>query len=172
MADGAGDMPAPARRFERWLDRLLGGLAALILFAMMALTAVDVVGRYIFDAPVPGGFEITELMMASLIFAGLPLVTMRSEHVTIDMLDFLIPATVRRWQVGFLNLIFGLSFGVISWRLWLKAAQTVNYGDVTATLQIPMAPFVFFMALLTGLTALVLLFKVVWPGPESGGGNI
>jgi len=172
VSDSAGGLPAPARRFEHWLDRLLGGLAALILFAMMSLTVIDVVGRYVFDAPVPGGFEITELMMASLIFAGLPLVTMRSEHVTIDMLDFLIPAALRRWQVAFLNLLFGLCFAVISWRLGFKALQTVNYGDVTATLQIPMAPFVFFMTLLTGLTAVVLLFKVVWPGPESGGGNI
>lgn len=54
----------------------------------MALTFVDVWGRYIFIAPVPGGVELTELMMAALIFAGLTLVMMEGEHIIVDLADF------------------------------------------------------------------------------------
>jgi hypothetical protein len=60
---------------QRWLRRGLGGLASALLFFMMALTFVDVVGRYLFNTPVYGGFEMTEVALATLIFAGLPLVT-------------------------------------------------------------------------------------------------
>ena len=42
------------RRFDRAVQSALGALTAVVLFAMMALTCVDVVGRYLFNRPVPG----------------------------------------------------------------------------------------------------------------------
>ena len=54
-----------------WLDRVLGAAAAVLLFCLMAVTTVDVIGRYIFNFPLRGGFEITELLLLTLIFAGL-----------------------------------------------------------------------------------------------------
>ena len=53
--------------------------AAAILFAMMVLTTVDVVARYVFNRPLRGAFEITELLLVVLIFAGLPLVSLAGE---------------------------------------------------------------------------------------------
>ena len=47
----------------------------MLLFCLMTLTCVDVIGRYFFSMPVTGGFELTEMMLAALIFVGLPLVT-------------------------------------------------------------------------------------------------
>jgi len=42
---------------------------------MMVLTFVDVVGRYLLNRPLRGAFELTELGLVVLIFAGLPLVS-------------------------------------------------------------------------------------------------
>ena len=74
-------------QFDRVVAPALGALAALVLFAMMMLTCVDVIGRYFFSRPIFGGFELTEMMLAAMIFLGLPLVTLRNEHVTVDVLD-------------------------------------------------------------------------------------
>ncbi|PYN28067.1 MAG: TRAP transporter small permease, partial [Candidatus Rokuibacteriota bacterium] len=54
---------------------------------MMLLTVVDVVARYVFSRPVRGAFEITELMLVVLIFAGLPLVSFSDEHAVMDFID-------------------------------------------------------------------------------------
>ncbi len=70
----------------------------LVLFAMMVLTCVDVVGRYFLSRPIFGAFEITEMLLAALIFAGLPLVTLRNEHVTVDVLDPITPDWLFRIQ--------------------------------------------------------------------------
>lgn len=56
----------------RKLERFLGVLVALSLFAMMLLTFFDVVGRKFFDASLPGSLELTELFMLVLIFFALP----------------------------------------------------------------------------------------------------
>ena len=57
----------------------------------MLLTFVDVVARYLFNRPIRGGFEITELVLLVLIFAGLPLVSHADEHVTMDFIDRMLP---------------------------------------------------------------------------------
>ena len=64
--------------FDRVIVPVLGHFAALVLFCLMVLTCIDVVGRYFFSMPVTGGFEMTEILLASLIFAGLPLVTLET----------------------------------------------------------------------------------------------
>ena len=51
-------MSASAPKWERSVEALLGVVASVILLAMMALTVVDVVARYIFSRPVRGAFEL------------------------------------------------------------------------------------------------------------------
>ena len=70
-----------------WLDRALGAAAAVLLLGLLAVTTADVIGRYIFNWPLRGAFEITELLLLALIFAGLPLVSRADEHVTLDFID-------------------------------------------------------------------------------------
>lgn len=172
MIVSSGGRPTRTFEWERTLDRVLGGLAAAILFSMMALTACDVIGRYVFSAPVPGGFEITELMMAVLTFAGLPLVTAKEEHVTIDMLDHVVPRGLQPIQRQAMSLIGAVWLAAVSWRLWVKAGQTLDLGDMTAELHVPLAGFAYFMATLTALTSLVLLLRAYRPGRARGTGEI
>jgi len=154
-----------AARCGRWMDGLLGGVAALVLFLLMALTFVDVWGRYVFNAPVPGGFEMTELMMAVLIFAGLPIVTRQEEHVAIDILDPVMPPVLLRLQAVLVNLLCGICSAVVAWRLWLRGMQMAEYGDTTATLKIALAPFVHMMSVLMGASAAIFLVKALRARP-------
>ena len=72
----AGPTAACMKRFASRARRpALGVTSAAVLFLMMAITAVDVAGRYVFNKPLTGGFEITELLLAALIYCGLPLVS-------------------------------------------------------------------------------------------------
>jgi TRAP-type C4-dicarboxylate transport system permease small subunit len=155
------DQDRSGDRLSHWLRRSLGVLAALVLFAMMTLTFVDVIGRYWFDSPVPGGFEVTEMMMATLIFAGLPLVTARQEHVTIDLFDAFIPVFMRRPRDGIINLLCAVMMGAVTWRMWIKAGENVDYGDVTAILHIPMWPMTYFMVLMATATTIVFAILTV-----------
>lgn len=143
---------------QRWLRRGLGGFASLLLLFMMLLTFVDVVGRYLFNTPVAGGFELTEVALATLIFAGLPLVTARDEHVTVDLFDRLIPAPVRHFRdAAIAALCAGLLF-VLSYHVWQKAGDSMRYGDVTAILEIPLGPMIYFMSVMLAATGLVYLW--------------
>src|SRR5438067_10536600 len=104
-----------------WLDRALGFSAAILLFCLMMLTTADVVGRYDFNWPLRGAFEINELLLLTLIFAGLPLTSRADEHGSLDFIDMTLRERGRlilRHLVGF---ICGLLLLGLAWRVWIKA---------------------------------------------------
>jgi TRAP-type C4-dicarboxylate transport system permease small subunit len=153
---------APARRERRWerrFDAALGIAASAILMAMMLLTFVDVVARYVFNRPLRGGFELTELALLVLIFAGLPLVSHADEHVTMDFVDRLLSPGARAAFERVVHAICAALFGFGAWLAWLKADRIWEYRDATDVLRIVYGPFVYFMAVMIGLTALIHLYK-------------
>jgi TRAP-type C4-dicarboxylate transport system permease small subunit len=148
---------------KRLLTTLCGALAAAALFAIMALTAVDVVGRKFFAASVPGSLELTELLMVAVIFAGLPLVSLQGEHVVFDTLDSHLPPWLLRVQRAVIDGLCAAALAGLAGLLWLKAGQMASYGDTTAQLKLPVGPFVYAMAVLCGLTAVVHAVLAVSP---------
>jgi TRAP-type C4-dicarboxylate transport system permease small subunit len=150
-------------RLKRVLETLAGALAALALFGIMILTLVDVSGRKALSTSVPGSLELTELLMVVVIFAGLPLVSLRGEHVVFDSLDPWLPRAVRRVQGVVVDLLVAaLLLGMAS-LMWTKAGQMASYGDTTAQLKLAQSPFVYLMSGLLGLTALVHLLLAFAP---------
>ena len=157
-------MSARESKWERRADAVLGIAASLILFLMMLLTFVDVVARYLFNFPLRGGFEVTELMLLVLIFAGLPLVSHADEHVTMDFIDRVLPETGRRLLVRVVHAICAAVMFFLTWQVWIKAGRIAGYGDTTDVLKITIGPFVYFMAAMILLTGVVHLYKIFVPG--------
>lgn len=145
---------------------MLGAAAAILLFVLMAITTVDVIGRYILNWPLRGGFELTELLLLTLIFAGLPLVSRADEHVTMDFIDSLLGERGRQWLRRFVDLVCGLIILGLAYRVYIKAGKISGYGDMTDILHIPVGPFVYFMALMVAVTAVVHIVKAFLPSPE------
>src|SRR6185436_4336551 len=157
-------MSARESKWERRADAVLGIAASTILFLMMLLTFVDVVARYLFNFPLRGGFEITELMLLVLIFAGLPLVSHSDEHVTMDFIDRMVPDGARLLVVRVVHGVCAAVMFFLTWQVWIKAGKIAAYGDTTDVLKITVGPFVYFMAAMILLTALVHVYKIFVPG--------
>ena len=150
-------------RFDRALVPALGLLAAALMFCLMVLTCVDVVGRYFLNKPVVGGFEMTEMLLAALIFAGLPLVTLRSEHVMVDLLDPVTPDWLFRIQHVVATAIGAACTGYLAWRLGLRAEELAARGETTSQLGFRVAWLAWAMSLLMALTAAALLAVMFRP---------
>jgi TRAP-type transport system small permease protein len=152
-----------------WLDRVLGAAAAILLFGMMVLTTADVVSRYFLNWPLRGAFEVTELLLLTLVFAGLPLASRAGEHVTLDFVDALLGAKAQSLLRRAVELACGVIILGLAWRVWTKAGKIASYGDTTDVLRLPVAPFVYFMTIMVAVTGVVHLAKVIFPpAPRSG----
>ncbi|MDP3084374.1 MAG: TRAP transporter small permease [Rubrivivax sp.] len=139
------------------LESLFATAAALALFAMMALTFADVVGRKFFDNSLTGAVELTEIFMLMMIFIALPLASRAGEHIAFDLFDRLLPAAVLRWQKVLSNALTALIFSGAAWVVFVRAARTMEFGDVTATLAIRIGPFHYLVGVMLVLTALIHL---------------
>jgi len=155
---------APAPRWKRRADALLGVAASAILLAMMALTVVDVVARYVFSRPVRGAFEVTELMLVVLIFAGLPLVSFSDEHAVMDFVDRLLSPRGQRTLQRAVHVANAAFLFLLTWLMLLKADRIWAYRDATDVLRILYGPFVYFMAVTLALAGVIHCYKVVERG--------
>jgi TRAP-type C4-dicarboxylate transport system permease small subunit len=152
---------APVPAWKRRVELLLGAAAAAILMAMMLITVVDVVARYVFNRPLRGAFEVTELMLVVLIFAGLPLVSFTDEHAVMDFIDRLLGRRGQRHLDRVVQTANGAFMLLLAWLVWRKANSIWAYRDATDVLRILYGPFVYFMAGTLGLAGLIHLYKVV-----------
>lgn len=146
---------------------VLRSTAGAVLFGIMMVTVVDVFGRYVLKRPLPGSSEITEILMAVLIYAGLPVVSQHNAHIRVDLFGGFTPG----WVVPIRDTIIGLlctaTMAVIAWRLWVYADQLRGNGDVTEYLKMPQAPICYVLSVFAGVTAAIELYRTFRPVPPS-----
>ena len=139
--------------------RVLSIVAGLMVAAMMFLTFADVVGRFVFDSPIFGAFELTEMLMGLVIFAGLPLATAARENITVTLLSDALPPRLLRMQTFVMDLIGGAFTALMGWRMWLFGERLIRVGETTLELQLSKGLIAQAMAALLWVTAAVFLVQ-------------
>ena len=139
------------------LFRIINSVAAGVLAAMMFLTAMDVLLRYIFNRPISGAMELTKYMMVTLVGFGLAYCTFVKGLVSVEVVTSRFSPRV---QAIINSVTYFLSFGFFSLVTW----QSIKYirlmfesNLVSAVLRIPTYPFVAMLALGSLVFSLVLL---------------
>ena len=105
------------------LDKCLMAIIAVVMFAMMAVTFVDVTGRYVFNAPIPGGFELIQFLLPMAMFGALPVITRAEEHIVISILEGIL-SSGGAWIQRFLVLIGCIVVNSgIAYLMWLQGVE-------------------------------------------------
>lgn len=139
-------------------------MAAIVLLVLVALTCVDVVGRYFFNSPLVGTVELVRLCMGAITFLSFPLMFSRNDHIIVDLIPHF-----RRGYLGWITSILILvATAYISLKLGSRvfdyATRAFEDGDVTEYLDIPRYPFVGFitaMIFTAGAVSILKLFSVI-----------
>jgi TRAP-type C4-dicarboxylate transport system permease small subunit len=137
----------------------------------MALTFFDVLGRKLASNSIPGSLEVTELLMVVVIFAALPLVSDRGEHVVFDSLDSYLPQAVLRMQAVIINVICGGVLLLLAVLMWKTGNDFLQTGETTAQLKILKAPFIWGMSVLCGITGLLHFMLIAAPPKQLAEGE-
>jgi len=142
------------------LDKLgrafAGATGALILF-MMAITSIDVVLRYFFNAPLKGAFEMTEISMAMVIFAGMSLATARREHITVNLFESRLSPSARRWQRIGGDVVCAAATAVLAWRIVVRGNALIDSHETTLVLGVQRGHVAYAMGVLCALAVAVFL---------------
>ena len=125
---------------------VLTKLGAVSLFGMMCLTTVDVVGRYLFNRPVVGAFELTEFLVLILIFSYLPFTQAQDGHVAVELVVSHLPKPARTAISLFNHLIAFFLMALFTWKGIEKGLEFIATGENSPNLGLPSYPFAFYMS--------------------------
>lgn len=149
---------------ERWFKQtevLLIVSGTLALFLMMFLSVGDALLRSLFDKPIFGANDLTQIGLSIIVSISLPLCVIAGRLVAIDTLIKLAPS---RWERGANWLVTGLSITIlayIAWRSVLNAISAADFGETTLLLQLSFAPSYYVISAGSAASALLLFVKMV-----------
>lgn len=142
----------------RTLAKLPMFVASVALFALMCLTFADVLMRSMFNAPIEAATELIRIGIALIVFAALPVLSGTNAHISVDLLDGPFRRFhLERWRDAAVALICAAMLWYPAGRIVDLAERARGYGDVTEYLSIPTFFIAYFIAVMTYITALVLL---------------
>ncbi len=133
-------------------------ISGVLLVGLMAVTGIDVVGRYLLNKPLAGAFELTEMILSALVFSALPLVSRSGGHVDVDLLTMRLPGSVQQALGKMVAVLCALVLLFFAWRLWHLGSQQLVDGTRSESLHVPYVVFAWLGALCCALAA---VFSVV-----------
>lgn len=145
----------------RQAPALLAIGAGLCLISMVVVVMLGVVLRYVVGNPLLGVNEIVQLIAVALAMLALPYCTASDAHVRVDLFD----RFLGRWGRLFGDLL-SRSLSVtalffLCWQAWDKAADAIEFGDVTNMLSLPLWPIYGAIVLGMALCALVYAMQIM-----------
>ncbi len=140
--------------------------AGVILLLLMALTVADVGGRYFFNSPIIGVFDLTHFAVLLMTFFGMGYCAYLGGHVAIDLVYDRLPPRAAIWVDRLVNATGSLFFLVMGWRLVVQSVDVRDFGESSQLLQIPFFPFYWLAALGSVLFALVMALRIFVPQPK------
>lgn len=133
--------------------------ASLALFTLMVMTFCDVVMRSLFNTPIEAATELTRILMALVVFAVLPVISCRNEHIAVDLLDPFVPYKWHALRDGLIALATGIMLVWPAIRVMTLAERARSYGDVTEYLSIPQFYIGWAIAIATMVTSVLLIIR-------------
>jgi TRAP-type C4-dicarboxylate transport system permease small subunit len=129
-------------RFSLAINRVLTHLGSVALAVLMFLTVADVFGRYLFNRPVAGTFELTEMLMVLIVFMALGLAQHHKEHISLDLAYNHFPGRLKSLTDIFVEAVNLVVVVGITWQLYEYSVRMSEGTYTTAVLELPIHPFV------------------------------
>ena len=127
-------------RIGRWTRAIaVAGFVCLLLVALG--TTVDVLLRWIANAPIKGLNDINGLVVAIVIASCLPLVIAERQNISIRFLGDALGAKPSRWLQALGSAALLAFVALVGWQLVLHTLGMAESGRTTWHLRIPVTPW-------------------------------
>ena len=136
-------------------------LGAAVLVSIMVLTGADVTLRYLFNSPITGSYELTEVLMVVIVAFGLAYCASEKGHVRVDLVVSRLPRRAQAVMNFIASLAFLSIFVIITWQSIYREQAMIEATVTTYVLFIPLFPFAFVVTVGSAILCLVLLAQTI-----------
>ena len=113
------------------------GMLAILMF----LGTADVMGRYFFNRPIKGAYEVSEILLATIVFFGLAYALAVGGHVRVDTFVSLLRPRTRAIAGIIISLLSFIIFVLIGWQGAELAMKSYKYHRLIDVIFLPIWPF-------------------------------
>jgi TRAP-type C4-dicarboxylate transport system permease small subunit len=148
-------------RLARHWTRSLARIGGWLLLGIAIMTALDALLRDFLGRPLPGTFEATGLMLAVIIFFGLPYTSLTDGHVSVDFLTSRLGQRTQYAIIALNALVCAGLLGIITLQMLPLAADFLATQRKTITMRMPIFPWIVPVTVTAGLAALAFVVQAV-----------
>jgi TRAP-type C4-dicarboxylate transport system permease small subunit len=146
----------------RWSDRIGGGVS-LLFVVIVAISAYEVVMRYVFESPTSWVHEISVTLAAAAFAIGGPYVHDTRQHIAITFFFDRMAPGARRWVRVLQSILIVAFLGCLTWTAGRQALISIDERETAGTaLNWPTPMFVKTVFALCCLFLLVQSLVHVW----------
>jgi TRAP-type C4-dicarboxylate transport system permease small subunit len=129
-------------------------VAGALIIGVMVMTVYNVLGRWLFGAPLRGTVELTQLAMIGIVYLGLAYAQERDNHISVDLLYQRLGKRTRYALDAFTTLLSVIVLALLAWQLSVYAGVLEAGNRTTASRSIPLYPFAY--VAMVGVAAFIL----------------
>ena len=133
-----------------------------LLLGLMGLTVMDVVLRYVFNAPLFGARDVGKLMLLAMVALSVAYSARTGAQIVIEFFSRWMKPRMALWVEGFARIVVLMMLALLSWQLWLAGRGAALFGEASMALGVPFGPFYALLALGMLLYAIVLAIELIW----------
>ena len=156
------------------LNRILFGIAALAIFAVVPMLLYEVVARYAFNAPTVWAMEASTLLFGPhFMLAGPYLLHLRG-HVAVDIVSERASPRTRQVLEIFGFLVIAVFAAVLGWVSWPLAVNAFQLGETSFSAWNPpiwwikfIVPFAFLMLFAQALVEAAMALRTPPPAAKA-----
>ncbi len=127
----------PIGKTIEWVCAAAALLAGVFFCIEMVMSTLSVIGRALFSTPVPGDYELVQLLSAMGVALCLPYCQLRKGHVFVDFFTLWAPQGLKRVLDSIAALLLaGVSF-LLAWRVWDGMLEMREYGEASMVIALP-----------------------------------
>jgi len=147
------------KKLHSVIDKLSSALclvSKVFLLAIVVIVAANIVGRKLFNTPVPGAIELVQYGMLVVMALSMARTTFTGGHITVSIVTGKLPKAVQS-VIGFITLLFSAFIvGAATFICLRYIPSNIQSGQITDHYKIPF--YIIYAIMSFGLVTSVLTF--------------
>ncbi len=150
-------------KLRRKLNNILLAISGSFLIFIMFLGFGDVFARYFFSTSIIQREELFRVSLIIIFATSFPVITMRHEHLDVDLLDDLFAGAMKKIQFFCIDIFVAISCGTMSYWMWDKAGRISRQGRevMFEELNLQQSYFCQFFAIVLAVITVIMIILAV-----------
>lgn len=129
--------------FARAVETITAAVAiagGILILIVAGIVTTSVVGRWLFNKPIPADYEFVEIGIGVAVFAFLPYTQKRNGHIAVDTFTQRLPARTNAAIDAAWDLVLAAFLGFFAWGLVSGALESFQYNETMVQISWPIWP--------------------------------